>query len=424
MGLKDKKTKITFHCGNKSIGGTLIEVKYEKDRIVFDMGSKFDNSIMRNDISLAELIDHNLTSNLPGIFEDKIQDRQEKYYENSAVFISHCHLDHSNMINLVDSSVKVYASKQTKSILEALNIENNFLISHKNFTDNFTRQIEGLEFNEAVNIGDIKVQILAVDHDAYGSSGFIITTPDMTIAYTGDIRFHGYRPYDSYNFCKKAAGCDLLIMEGVTISFADLDEKYVKSSELKVINEIEELLVNNKNKNVSFNIYIANIERIENILKLKERKVVFNANTARLIKNILGLSCFYYKLDDKDYGLDSKFELEFNQILNDKGTYFWQNEGLSLEYLSLIQDGSIYIHSDAAPLGDFDPNYLPFVNKFSDNNIEMKSISCSGHASPRDLFKIIEYIKPKYLVPFHSFRPEKLYNKFGETILPEEKETI
>ena len=44
MVLKDKKTKITFHNGILTIGGTIIEVVYEDSHIFFDFGSEYDPS--------------------------------------------------------------------------------------------------------------------------------------------------------------------------------------------------------------------------------------------------------------------------------------------------------------------------------------------------------------------------------------------
>ena len=74
--------------------------------------------------------------------------------------------------------------------------------------------------------------------------------------------------------------------------------------------------------------------------------------------------------------------------------------------------------------GDFDPKYAPFIKRFEDNNIEFKLAGCSGHAYPFDLIEIIDLIKPKLLVPIHSYHPERLYNKSGERLLPEKKQTI
>ena len=32
---------------------------------------------------------------------------------------------------------------------------------------------------------------MPVDHDAYGACGLLIETPEMKIAYSGDLRLHG-----------------------------------------------------------------------------------------------------------------------------------------------------------------------------------------------------------------------------------------
>ena len=44
MVLKDKKTKITFHNGILTIGGTIIEIVYEDSHIFFDFGSEYNPS--------------------------------------------------------------------------------------------------------------------------------------------------------------------------------------------------------------------------------------------------------------------------------------------------------------------------------------------------------------------------------------------
>jgi len=111
-------------------------------------------------------------------------------------------------------------------------------------------------------------------------------------------------------------------------------------------------------------------------------------------------------------------------LLNDEEKFFWQLDTLALKHLNKLKEGGIYIHCDASPLGDFDPAYAPFIKNFEDHKIEFVRASCSGHARPYDLIEIINRIKPKLLVPIHSYRPEKLYNEFGDVLLPEKKQTI
>ena len=64
------------------------------------------------------------------------------------------------------------------------------------------------------------------------------------------------------------------------------------------------------------------------------------------------------------------------------------------------------------------------IEEFKKHNIEFITVSCSGHAHPKDLIKIINLIKPKLLVPIHSYKPEKLYNEHGERLLPKKNQTI
>ena len=59
------------------------------------------------------------------------------------------------------------------------------------------------------------------------------------------------------------------------------------------------------------------------------------------------------------------------------------------QYINKLKKGGVYIHTDATPLGDFDPNFKPFVKNFEDNDIKFNIVKCTGHARPLDLIKII-----------------------------------
>ena len=191
-----------------------------------------------------------------------------------------------------------------------------------------------------------------------------------------------------------------------------------------LIEKINNIVKENPNKQITFNYYISNIERILNIIKTNPRTVVLDAYYSYVVKHATGVQSYYYKLDDKDYGLDKSYEVEFEKLLQDEGSYFWQLDTLAIEHFDRLKENGIYIHSNATPLGDFDPKYAPFIKRFEDNNIEFKLAGCSGHAYPFDLIEIIDLIKPKLLVPIHSYHPERLYNKSGERLLPEKKQTI
>lgn len=422
MVLKDNTTKITYHLGMKTIGGTYIEVEHNGYSIYFDFGSIYDPNIAVGDIILDKLIDKNLIAKLDGVYDRRLYVNSDENYKNKAVFISHIHLDHTQMINFIDKEIPVYMSKDTKNLLLALNVEGKFIF--KNPIVNNTRNINGVDYDEEIQLGDIKVKFIRVDHDGYGACGFIINTPDVKIAYTGDIRFHGYLKNETLNFIEKAKNADLLIIEGVSVSFDD-EDKYEYESEEKLLNRYENLLSLNSDRFICFNYYETNIERIIKLIKISEKynkTIVLDAYNSYIIKQVLGIDTYYYDFKNLNYDLKDDYRIDLDLIGNIK--YIFQMPISNFELLEKIPENSIYFHIDASPLGEFDKNYFKFLNKINDYFKNFEILKCSGHAYPSDLFKIIEEIKPKILTPIHSFRPEMLYNMYGDTILPKRNETI
>lgn len=433
MALKDKKTKITFHSGILTIGGTIIEITYEDSRIFFDFGSEYDPKSEAQPKNLQDLLDSNLVPYVNNIYDPSIElkgyESKQDDFKNTAVFLSHVHLDHSKIVNYLDPQIPLYTLEGTKSLLNTLNINNDFIFHLERESESNVREITGIKENEIVEVGKIKVKVMPVDHDAYGACGLLIETPDLVISYTGDIRIHGYRKDATLNFCKESENCDVLLIEGVSVSFQDFDEevneaKKEEANEPALIDKINSIVGENPNKQITFNYYISNIERILNIIKTNKRTVVLDAYYSYVLKHATGYQSYYYQLDDKDYGLDKNYEVEFEKLLQDEGSYFWQLDTHAIKHFDRLKENGIYIHSNAVPLGEFDPSYTPFVKRFEDNNIEFTRVSCSGHAHPMDLIEIINLIKPKLLVPIHSYRPEKLYNENGDVLLPEKGQTI
>lgn len=435
MDLRDKKTKITFYHGMKTIGGTYIEVSYKGYSIYFDFGAEYNSKVDEKSLKgLDDILSFNLSPKLQGIYDRKIHDEEDELYKNKAVFVSHVHLDHSKMINYLDDQIPLYMSNDSKKLLRALNQKETFLFKNE-LSDRKTRDIIGLDYNYVINIGELEVEFVRVDHDGYGACGLIITSPDMKIAYTGDIRFHGYRPQDSNTFLEKAKNADILIMEGVSVSFDD-EEKYIAkqgqsikvfTNENDLVDEFSNIIAKNKDRQITFNYYEANIERIIKIKEVVEkygRKLVLDEYYANILKTVCNLDIYYYCRENCNFKLNEEYRVEMKDLFNDKSNYLWQLPYEYDDFRSKLLEDSLYIHCDSSPLGPFDVNYYDFIESFLNNKVQIIELKCSGHASPRDLNKIIDSIKPKILIPIHSQKPEMLYNKYGDRILPGRKQTI
>ncbi|MFO1446248.1 hypothetical protein KDN24_24195 [Bacillus sp. Bva_UNVM-123] len=108
------------------------------------------------------------------------------------------------------------------------------------------------------------------------------------------------------------------------------------------------------------------------------------------------------------------------ELIQNSHLYFIQSSYRRiLELLDFEGKKGLYIHSNGVPLGDFDPSYYRMEQFLEKLSFEKISISCSGHAAPNHLQWIVSEIDSPYLVPLHSFFPEKLKSHSGIQYLPE-----
>lgn len=431
MTLKDKTT-VTFYNGLNTIGGPMIEVAYRQSHILFDLGEVYrpELGLKMEDEDYQTLIKYKLIGDVPNFYDPKITGKaiDTDRWQHSAAFISHLHLDHSKALNLLAPTIPLYAGPITAKMLPALNEKGDFLLPAAGHAKNYTRPIIVAEYKKPIQVGDITMTVWPSDHDAYGATGLVVNTPDKKIAFTGDIRLHGYHPDWVHAFLAAAKGCDLFISEGTGVSFPEEEGKENSEEFTGINNEVEltqkvvQLQKDNPKRQITFNTYPTNVERLLEIIAQSPRKVVINAARAHLIKNSIDKDVPYYYLPGQDKFADLKPELEisYQALLADNHQYLWQVIG----HYSDLQRGGLYIHSNAEPLGDFDPAYKPFVEQFAKMGIEYLPLRCSGHADKKELQEIIKEVQPAILVPVHTLHPELEENPYGKRILPKRGQTI
>lgn len=425
------KTTVTFYNGLTTIGGPMIEVAYDKSHVLFDLGEVYrpELGLSMEDEDFQTLLKYQLIGDVPNFYDPKVTGKpiDTERWEHSAAYISHLHLDHSKALNLLAPEIPLYAGPITAELLPVLNQDGDFLLPAAGKPKNYTRPIIPAKLNEAITVGDITLTVLPSDHDAYGATGLIVKTPDKTIVHTGDIRLHGYHPDWVRKFMAAGRGCDMLIIEGTGVSWPERvkensEEFTGQKDENQLTAQIVQYQKDNPKRQLTFNTYPTNVERILRIISDSPRKVVLHAKRAELLKKALGKDVPYYYLpeDDKIDALDSALEVSYDTLLADDHQYFWQVVG----HYDQLQEGGLYIHSNAEPLGDFDPAYRPFIENIEKRGIELVMLRCSGHADIPELKEIIAGFEPKILAPVHTLHPELEENPFGKRILPKRGETF
>jgi ribonuclease J len=447
--MKEITTKIRFWNGLKTIGGTIVSVEYENSRVIFDFGLSYNpaeefSAIVktRYHAMVEDYINLNKIPPIDGLYSRKDLRNlsnvisAEEDERNTAVLISHLHLDHIGAMGLVSPKIPVYLTEDSLRLYEAVEE-----IGEGVFGD---RSYSPIRYESVLNVGEIKIIAVQLDHDILGACGFFIETPDVKIVYSGDLRLHGKHPELTMDFVSKANKFkpDLLLMEGTMIN-GERDSKDTKpSNELVGINtelQVKEMLINKFEKAkglILVNASERNLERIHDIVEAAEaagREIVLEPAMAYLTSRIIDSGNFMiYKSEELEAELlkgkvagwmsellDVYDVVSYKDINLNPKKYVMQNSfGNLMELLDLNLKKSVYIHSNAIPLGAYDPDFQKLQEFLRKLKIDYEYIGTPGHAFHSNLKYIIDEIQPDILVPLHSFYPEKLYPESKLQFLP------
>jgi len=446
-------TKIRFWGGLKTIGGTVVTVEYQNSRVIFDFGMTFNPG--------ANIFDGQIKKRLHGMVRDHLKLKlippihgiyaakslgnnqelipAENYNQETAVIISHLHLDHIGAMGLIAPSIPVYMTKESHKLYHALEVIGEGVPG--------VRDYQACEYGVPLTIGHIKITPIQVEHDIPGACGYHIETPDGALVYTGDLRLHGKYPERVDGFIQEVQklGLDALIMEGTTLgSVEELREVIVADRSVPEGMTTEKNISEHMSKKLNetrglgiFNIYHRNIERLSGIIQAAQassRQAVFEPETAYLLDTLTSEHDFLvYKSSEtifeeetntlpiwKENLLNKCQTIRAEEMNRNPEHYYVQNSYENiLELFDLHLNEGLYIHSNGVPLGAFDPAFDNLKKILRKMEVGYDFIGTSGHAIPSHLKYIVDSIDPNILIPLHSFNPERLKPKSGVQLLPD-----
>ena len=486
------KTKITFYGGIHEIGGNKFLVEDKGTRIFLDFGQqigKFNNYFSefvspRIANCMGDLFEFELLPQLKGIYRKDYSkhmcfgdDKDETSVD--AILLTHAHLDHCAYIHYLRPDIPIYCSEPTKLIMQCLQDiggEEDYIDCYENFVTyknkngeisrrtgeyvKIPRKMRLFEDYKEFSIDSISVEPLPVDHSLPGVCGFIVHTSNASIAYTGDIRFHGRRTKSSEKFIERCSKSDIdvLLCEGTRIK-----EEFSKT-ELDVESDVK-TIINNTENLVLCNYPPRDLDRLLSIYNaVKEtssRYFVIDLKQAYLLKlfqNSEKWKDVYPRPDDKNikiyiprrgWGLIDKDVNIWTkrQLLQDylnwmdefvdyPNSIFYKQirDGIQNEFLfycsdfqiqELIdikpKDNSAYIRSSTEPFNEETKLDQQRVKKWLShfgllNNIdEWYKVHVSGHGSQDQLKKIVQESNSKRVIPVHT-ENEDYYSKWHNNV--------
>ena len=156
---------LTIHRGTHEIGGSCVEFRTDKAKILIDLGMPLD-------------YDKHTTEEQTQIRSDAA----EWCKGVDALFLSHAHADHYGFLDLLPQDTPIYATEETFVMLALDGI----------LGDDPTEHLEKhpLKSGQSCEVADIKVTAYIIDHSAYGACAYLIECDGKRILYSGDIRLH------------------------------------------------------------------------------------------------------------------------------------------------------------------------------------------------------------------------------------------
>jgi len=415
-----------IHRGTQEIGGSCVEIWTENTRIVLDIGmplvekdgTEFDFNKYRNN-TVGDLIGKKVLPNIKG------------FYKNSnklidGVLISHSHIDHYGFSNFLHPDIQYYLGQATHKIIELTSI----------FTpqQNIIQHFEYFEKSKAFKIGDIKITPFWMDHSAFDAYAFLIESNDKSIFYSGDFRGHGRKHKTFRWFLHNApTNVDYLLIEGTQIERSTYKDK----PESEIENELIDIFSRNDEINLVYP-SSQNIDRLVSIYRACKRSgklFVVDVYTATVLKILSEFAALPYPSrgfnDIKvifPYFLCKRLSNDNNETI----LYQFRNYKITKEEISINKHNIVMT---VRPSMKFDLEHMPnidagnfvyslwegylqkdytkkFIDYLKERQFRVFSVHTSGHADIDTLKKMTDAIKPKCIVPIHTFKGSEYKNHF------------
>ena len=387
---------IIIHKGTHQIGGCVTEIATKNNRVFIDFGD--------------DLPDDNLPVDNTPPMHINIEGLTVGDSNNSALFLTHYHGDHIGRLSEVMIDVPVYMGQTAKAIFK--NYANR--IKADNISN--IKRINTFTPLEKIKVGDIEVTPLMIDHSAFDAFMFIVQADGKRVLHTGDFRLHGVRGSKTLKMLKcYARNIDYIVCEGTTLS------RTGKSPMTEYELQQKAALLMKESKYVFVLCSSTNIDRIGAFYHANPKGRMFICN--EYIKENLDIvtqrhsdkSSFY----DFSKALAWKGYLE--KTMQAKGfCMLIQQGGLAPRVMERFKDNSLIIYSMYTGYLDnraLKQDMVDFLKPYMGNPYNFKKLHTSGHASPEDIKKVYETVKPKSgLIPIHTDSPELFRH-----LVPEDK---
>ena len=423
---------LTIHRGTHEIGGTCIEIASQGTRIIIDLGmplvdtkdktKKFESFSIRRKTA-SELLSDGILPPVKGLYEGM---HNEKPVD--AFFLSHPHQDHYGLCKFIRKDVPICLSADADRILAASDV---FLPTQ---FGNHEKKILLKNRKPIQSIGCMNITSYLMDHSGYGAMAFMVESNGKKVFYSGDFRGHGRKRKLFEDFLENhPLGINTLIMEGTMVDRTEEDVETERQLEDKIRQQarkypgIKFILCSGQNidRIVTFyraakrsgalfvlDLYMANI-----LHELKRKSMPVPSNGFKDVR-LLFTKHFMKRLEQKKlpdwYKRWRPYEISQSALRKKGGRVFVvyrQRSEPEIEAAGIPPKSVLFYSQWAGYMAE--TSYKPTEVFCRKHGIDILQAHTSGHATVSDLKRFADALKPKTLVPVHTFGAGKFHKLFN-----------
>ena len=399
-----------IHRGAQQIGGTCIELESEGKRLLLDLGLPLDAA-------------PGSQQELPRVAGLAGGDDPDLL----GIVISHPHQDHWGLLPCVPGTVPLFIGEAAASILRAATFFGSFGID--------LNPAGFLRHREPFELGPFKITPYLNDHSGYDAYSVLVEADGCRLFYTGDLRGHGRKASLFEQILREPPGdVDVLLMEGTNLPQLGGEPKRTKTEQ-----GLERDLIGVFRRTAGIVLVVQSAQNIDRIVTVYRaalqagRELVVDLYTATIAEATGRASIPKPGFDKLRVFLPHSQRVRvkragaFDRTKRVKPYRIYPEELLARRdrIVMLFRESMI---GDVERCGCLDSAFLvwslwPGYLRDDDNEgdlsrflarhgIPMEIHHTSGHASIKDLCRLVAAIRPTRVVPVHTFAPERFEDHF------------